>query len=456
VKVIALIDGEHHPDVVRDALDRLAEDHEVCAVLFAGGDEKVPEAVLEAPVAHYGRPVTIPGGPVRDALRDLASELRPDAVVDLSGDPVLDWNSRLGIASMALHLGASYRAPGMTLDPPPSERLPYGGPVIAVIGTGKRTGKTAVGGHYAALLRSRMVEPVVLSMGRGGPAEPELVRADEAPDLAALKEIVRQGRHAASDYLEDAVLSGAACVGTRRCGEGLTGEPFDSNVLEGAMLAISAEPDVLLVEGSGATVPPIHAHRTVCATNAARVATDALSFLGPYRLLRSNLVILVGADRVPSEDLHRIERALLEWARDGVIVGCTLEPEPAAAVRDDARVAVFTTASPELEQRQRELLEGHGIEVRVFSSSLSRRKELERDLERAAGERCDVFLTELKAASIDVVASEAERSGAEVVFLRNRPVSLPGEPDLDEELLRIHDEAVAESARRETAAAGGR
>ena len=51
---------------------------------------------------------------------------------------------------------------------------------------------------------------------------------------------------------------------------------------------------------------------------------------------------------------------------------------------------------------------------------------------------------------------KGKRSGAEVVFLRNRPVSLPGEPDLDEELLRIHDEAVAESARRETAATGGR
>jgi cyclic 2,3-diphosphoglycerate synthetase len=456
VKVIALIDGEHHPGVVRDALDRLADDHEVSAVLFAGGEEKVSAAVLEAPVAHYGRPVTIPGGPVRDSLRDLASELRPDAVVDLSGDPVLDWNSRLGIASMALHLGASYRAPGVTLEPPRSERLPYGGPVIAVIGTGKRTGKTAVGGHYAALLRSRMVEPVVLSMGRGGPAEPELVPADEAPDLAALKEIVRQGRHAASDYLEDAVLSGAACVGARRCGEGLTGEPFDSNVLEGAMLALSVEPDVLLVEGSGATVPPIHSHRTVCVTDAARAATDALSFLGPYRLLRSHLVVLVGADSMPSEDLIAIERALSGWARDGVIVGCTLEPEPAAPVREGARAAVFTTASPEFEQRHTELLEGHGVDVRVFSSSLSRRGELARDLERAERERCDIFLTELKAAAIEVVASEAERSGAEVVFLRNRPVSLPGEPDLDEELLRIHDEAVAESERRETAAAGGR
>ena len=40
VKVIALIDGEHHPDVVRDALDRLADDHEVsrCPVRGRGGE----------------------------------------------------------------------------------------------------------------------------------------------------------------------------------------------------------------------------------------------------------------------------------------------------------------------------------------------------------------------------------------------------------------------------------
>ena len=53
----------------------------------------------------------------------------------------------------------------------------------------------------------------------------------------------------------------------------------------------SAAPDVLLLEGSGATVPSIHAHRTICVTSAARAAADALSFLGPFRLLRSNLVV---------------------------------------------------------------------------------------------------------------------------------------------------------------------
>ena len=41
MRVIALVDGEHHPGVARAALDRLEQDHEIAAVLFAGGEEKV-------------------------------------------------------------------------------------------------------------------------------------------------------------------------------------------------------------------------------------------------------------------------------------------------------------------------------------------------------------------------------------------------------------------------------
>jgi hypothetical protein len=56
-------------------------------------------------------------------------------------------------------------------------------------------------------------------------------------------------------------------------------------------------------------------------------------------------------------------------------------------------------------------------------------------MELAARERCNLFLTELKAAAVEIVAPRAEREGADLVFLRNRPVSLQGEPSLDAELL---------------------
>jgi cyclic 2,3-diphosphoglycerate synthetase len=441
VRLVALIDGEHHPPVVRDALDRLASEHELAAILFVGGEEKVAEAVLGEPASHYGRPVAIADGDPEAALREQLAALEPDAVIDLSGEPVLEGGRRHRLASIALHHGARYRAPGLELSPPTFERLPFNGPVLAVIGTGKRTGKTAVAGHYARLLREHAVEPVILAMGRGGPREPQLVRADERPDLDGLREIVRTGGHAASDYLEDAVLAGVSCVGCRRCGEGPAGEPFESNVSEGARLALSVEPEVLLLEGSGAALPPIEAHRTVCVTNAALAGRQALSYLGPYRLLRSDLVLIVGAERLSRHELGELKQALGEWCEHQPLIGCRLEPEPAGTVPAGARVALFTTASAEHEPALREALAGHGADLSVFSPNLAKRAELRRDLERAASERCDLYLTELKAAAVELVAADAERRGVELTFVRNRPVSLAGEPDLDGELLRLLEQA---------------
>ena len=54
MRVIALVDGEHHPDVARAALDRLDEEHDIDAVLFAGGQEKVADAVLADPPRTTG------------------------------------------------------------------------------------------------------------------------------------------------------------------------------------------------------------------------------------------------------------------------------------------------------------------------------------------------------------------------------------------------------------------
>jgi cyclic 2,3-diphosphoglycerate synthetase len=415
-------------------------------VLFVGGDEKVPRAVLDDPAAHYGREVTIASGDPVGGLGDLASSAAAEAVVDLSGDPILGGDERFELASVALHRGLEYRAPGFSLRPPPRTALDFGGPVLSVIGTGKRTGKTAVAGHFASLLRERGLDPVIVAMGRGGPPQPQLVRAQERPDLARLLEIARGGAHAASDYLEDAVLAGVTCVGCRRCGEGPAGEVFGSNVLEGARLGASLGPDVLLLEGSGAALPPVHAHRTVCVTSAARVSSQALAYLGPYRLLLADLVVLVGADQPAPAELAQSRERIARWSDPAPIVACSLDPVPTAEPPAAARAAFFTTAPAEREPDLRERLRRHGVEVTVFSSNLARRSALEQDLALAARERCDLYLTELKAAAIDVVAEHAERRGVQLAFVANRPVSLPGEPDLDGELERLLADARADLA----------
>jgi predicted GTPase len=78
---IALIDGDHHPDAVRDALARLAD---VRGAVFCGGEEKLAPEVLADPSAVYGVPVA--AGPNRvAALRDLVARTRPSATVEAAG-----------------------------------------------------------------------------------------------------------------------------------------------------------------------------------------------------------------------------------------------------------------------------------------------------------------------------------------------------------------------------------
>src|SRR5215216_368464 len=271
VPVIALIDGEHHPSTVRDALARL----DLAGVVFCGGEEKLGPGSLED---HYG--MTVEPDP-EQGLRRLAPDA--DAVVDLADEPVLPASRKLRLAALALSLGLAYEAPGARLEPPRYERIGFDGLKLAVIGTGKRTGKTAVAGHWAGLLRDR--GPVVVCMGRGGPPEPVVATADTA--LADLLAVVERGGHGASDYLEDAVLAGVRTVGCRRVGGGLTGAPWDSNVPAGAALA-AALPAVgaLIFEGSGSCIPPVEVDRTVCV-----IGPGTPEPLRRYALLRSQLLL---------------------------------------------------------------------------------------------------------------------------------------------------------------------
>jgi cyclic 2,3-diphosphoglycerate synthetase len=447
MRVIALIDGEHHPRVVRDALARLGDEYDIARVLFVGGEEKVAAAVLDDPAAHYGHEVTRPGDDVRWTLAALAADAGADAVLDLSGDPVLDADARMELASVALDRGVGYRAPGLELRPPVAGGERPAVRTVAVIGTGKRTGKTALGTHLAGLLRARGDAPVVVSMGRGGPPEPVLVRADQRPDLGRLLEIARGGDHAASDYLEDAVLAGVTTVGCRRCGEGPAGETYDSNVVAGIGVALAERPDLIVLEGSGGALPPVPVHATVCVTAAGTAHRQALSGLGPLRLLRSDLLVVLGTGDLEHPARRSLEESLARWIRRDHVIHAALRPEPAEPIPPHARVACFVTAPKEALTRVRAALAQHGVDVILMSGNLARREALAEDVERARRDRCTVFLCELKAAAIDVVAEGAARLGAQVVFLRNRPVELAGEQPLDEALMGLAHPATAAEPR---------
>ena len=157
-----------------------------------------------------------------------------------------------GSRSRALAGGLPYVGADFRFDPPAFE--PFALPSLAVIGTGKRVGKTAVTGHVARLL-ARDRDVVVVAMGRGGPPEPELI--EPPPTVDELLELSRAGRHAASDYLETAALAGVPTIGCRRCGGGLAGARSPRTCSRARELAAAREPDLVVFDGSGAAIPPV-------------------------------------------------------------------------------------------------------------------------------------------------------------------------------------------------------
>jgi cyclic 2,3-diphosphoglycerate synthetase len=382
VKAVVVIDGEHYVSVVRDALAALP--YEVVGVYLAGGTEKLRGG------EEYGVP----------RVEDFDGA---EIVVDLSDEPVLGPRERFRLASRVLAAGMPYVGADFRFDPPAFEPFPF--PSLAVIGTGKRVGKTAVTGHVARTL-ARDRDVVVVAMGRGGPAEPEVI--DARPTLASLLALSRGGRHAASDHLETAALAGVVTIGCRRAGGGLAGAVTDSNVAEGARLAAERDPDLVVFDGSGAAIPPIAVDRRILVVGPGQ---DATAYLNAYRVLISDLVVVLG-----DADLDRI-RAL----KDVPVIRIELRLRPLEPL-GGRRVAVFTAGPAET---------GHlDADIVAVSANLANRADLRQDLARVDA---DVYLVELKAAAVDVVAEAAAQRGVEVVLAANDVIS----PELDAELERL-------------------
>jgi cyclic 2,3-diphosphoglycerate synthetase len=411
VRALAIVDGEHYAPVVRDALAELP--YEFVAAVLIGGREKLLGG------EDYGVPL------VADVESAIAKHA-PEVVVDLSDEPVLGPVERFALASRVLALGLPYVGADFRLDPPTRE--PFELPSIAVVGTGKRVGKTAVTGHVARLLSAdRRV--VVVAMGRGGPREAELVSVP--PTVESLVVLSRSGRHAASDHLETAALVGVPTVGCRRCGGGLAGAVSSSNVGDGARIAAGLAPDVVLFDGSGAALPPIAADHTVVVVGGHQDPGVVGGYLNAYRLLLADVVVVTMAE--PGSGWETVHSRVVEVVRREIpVVATRLQPRPAADI-EGRSVAYFCAAPPSAHGRLREHLEAdYGARIVHVSGNLANRDALREELVEV---RADVFLVELKAAAIDVVAEAALAQAAEVVLATSDVVPLSGEPDLDELVL---------------------
>jgi cyclic 2,3-diphosphoglycerate synthetase len=361
---------------------------------------------------------------VYDDLDLALRELEPDVVVDVSDEPVLGPVARFRLASRVLAHGLPYVGPDFHLAPPTLEPFPL--PSLSVIGTGKRVGKTALVTHLTRLLAAER-EVVVVAMGRGGPDEPEVL--ETAPTLDALIALSRAGRHAASDYLEVATLTGAVTIGCTRCGGGLAGAPATSNVAAGAKLAAERSPDLVLFDGSGAAIPGVATDRRILVAAAEQGPELVTGYLNAYRVLISDLVVVTMAEEGSRHE--EVARAIAELKPDVPVITAVLRPRPVTPIAG-RRVAFFATAPaaahPPLASH---LEERHGAQVVHVSGNLANREALRRELERLDA---DAYLVEIKAAAIDVVVEAALERGADVVFAETELQPLPGQPDLDTEL----------------------
>ena len=445
-RAIALVDGEHYPDVTRDAL-RYLEDvkgYRLDAVVFLGGTEKMAEP---GSFSYRDIPVYFDDSQV-EGLRRALKDHRSSVVIDLSDEPVVGYAERFRLACEALASGATYVGSDFQFNAP---RRPYlcDKPCIGVWGTGKRVGKTAVSAYLARGLADRGRSPCILTMGRGGPPEPELLSSPLEVTDAFLRCRVEEGCHAASDHFEDAMMAGVKVVGSRRCGGGMAGEPVYSNTGEGARLACSQECDILICEGSGAAIPPVGVDAVLLVVSADQPTDYILGYTGPYRLLLSDLVLVTMCEDflVSSEKLRRLKDGIQSVNPGAKVIKTVFRPRPLGDIEGSMAFLTSTASGPAVQFQAKYLEERYGATVVGTSSNLADRRRLEEELENAVG--ADVFVTELKAAGVDTVSFFAARNGKRLVYLENVPVPLEG--NIDRELNYL--EALAgERCRRRTGA----
>jgi cyclic 2,3-diphosphoglycerate synthetase len=431
---LALVDGEHYPPVTAWALKRLGD---VCCAVFLGGSEKIgdlKDAERELGVRLYHSENYL------DALRRALDENDVDEIVDLSDEPVVGYADRFRIASLCMLYGVAYRGADFCFTPRPLKRTKK--PSIAVVGTGKRVGKTAVSGFIARTLKE-IARPVIVTMSRGGPEEPEIIDGETFeinPDF--LLKVAEEGRHAASDHFEDALTSRVTTIGCRRCGGGMAGFSFFDVVEEGVKLAEKLSHNLIILEGSGATFPPYRADGYILVAGASGGVGSLTSYFGPFRLSLANIVVITGAEGIVREERRAILEAVSSLNPGADVHFVELRPRPLGEVKGKKLALVMTsnTALP----RAKKHLEVMGAEVLHVSGNLSNRPSLIEDMKGFRD--IDAVAVELKAAAVDVVTRWAVERGIEVIYLDNEPVNIDGK-DLKSAVLDLGRRVLSKEGR---------
>ena len=448
-RMLCLVDGEHYFPVTKSALDMLdsIEHNEVVAVVFIGGTEKLRDSSEEGISKQLGRPVhfgsdhhNIP----YQLISDVISKYDADVVMDLSDEPVVDYTKRFKIANVVLSLGVPYEGPDFKFDPI-TEHDVLKKPSLKILGTGKRIGKTAVSAYAARLINKNNYNPCVVAMGRGGPEVPEIVHGDKielTPEY--LMEQSDKGVHAASDHWEDALMSRILTIGCRRCGGGMVGDVFITNMKKGAELANDVDADFVIIEGSGAAIPPIKTNKHIVLVGANQPLINIENFFGPFRINLADLVVITMCEEPMASvaKVETIENYIKEINPDATVISTVFRPKPLGDVKGK-NVLFATTAPDSIKDVLIEHLEDfYGCKVIGTTPHLSNRPLLQKDIEKYIDD-VDVMLTELKAAAVDVATKDALKAGLEVVYCDNIPIVIDGDNQkLKDAIIKVVDSSI--------------
>lgn len=447
-KMLCLVDGEHYLPVTKEAIDTLnkLEHIDIVAAVFIGGTEKLRDDSEESYSEKLGVPVQfakdkdIP----YDLIVEMIREFDVDTVMDLSDEPILDYPKRFRIACKVLNEGVIYEGPDFRFEPTSQYEI-MEKPSITILGTGKRIGKTAVSGFVSRLIDKNGYEPCVIAMGRGGPEEPEIVHGEELEITAEyLLEQSEKGVHAASDHWEDALMSRILTIGCRRCGGGMAGEVFLTNMKQGAKLANKVDSKFAIFEGSGAAIPPIKTDKKIALIGANQPIENLTTYFGPYRVGLGDLVILTMCEEpmADADKIKKIEEFVAEVNPDATVISTVFRPKPLGNLA--GKKVLFATTAPESvkDKLVDYLEENYDCEVIGTTAHLSNRPLLRQDMEKYI-DKADVMLTELKAAAVDVASKDAISHGLEVVYCDNVPVEIDDTyPDLGESVIKLVDSAI--------------
>ena len=235
--------------------------------------------------------------PLVDSLAD-GARVDAEVVVDLSDEPVLGPRERSRLASRALALRPPVRRRRLPLRPAAARAV-------------RRCRRSRSSGPASASARPRSPAHVARLLARDrrrrrrrdGPRRARRAggrRARARPSTSCSRSRAPAGtrRRTTSRTRRS---RGVTTIGCRRAGGGLAGMPFASNVAPAPRSRPSASPTSSSSTGSGAAIPPVATDRasSSSADASARLATG---YLNAYRILVSDLVVVVGGDEPVRSD----------------------------------------------------------------------------------------------------------------------------------------------------------